>query len=80
MKIIGGRILAQDVVDKNGKIIMPKKQLLTRNEVKKILEANVSDIYIRSPLSCKIVLPVILTFIENKKTTKLIIKREITTA
>tara|TARA_Y100000031_G_scaffold101393_3_gene111212 strand:- start:937 stop:4527 length:3591 start_codon:yes stop_codon:yes gene_type:complete len=53
MKIIGSRILAKDAKTPDGVVIVPKKQLLTRDNVKKISDAQLSEVYVRGPLSCK---------------------------
>ncbi len=53
-KVIRGRMLAKDVTLPNGDtVIVPKKTLIGRKEIKKIVDAGVSDIVVRSPLSCK---------------------------
>ncbi len=54
-KVIGGRILAKDAALPNGETVVPKKTLIGRAEIKKITEAGIDEIYIRSPLSCKTV-------------------------
>jgi len=52
-KKIRGRILAEDCLGKDGKVMFKKGQLLTKDDAHKIDEAQVENIVIRSPLSCK---------------------------
>ena len=50
-----GRVLAESVIDKKtGEIVIKKGQLLTDDDYKKIEEAKVDEIKIRSVLTCKI--------------------------
>ncbi len=52
-KKIRGRILAEDIAGKDGKIMFKKGQLLTKEDAQKIDEAEIGSIIVRSPLSCK---------------------------
>ncbi|MBI2108729.1 MAG: DNA-directed RNA polymerase subunit beta' [Parcubacteria group bacterium] len=54
-KVIGGRIIVKDIVGADGVVIVPKKTLLKRAEIKKITDAGTEEVFIRSPLSCKTV-------------------------
>jgi DNA-directed RNA polymerase subunit beta' len=51
-----GRILAERVVDpKTGEIIFDRNEVLTHDRVKRIVNANVEKIKVRSPLTCEMV-------------------------
>jgi DNA-directed RNA polymerase subunit beta' len=52
-KNIRGRVLAQDVVGKDGKVMFKKGHLLTKDDAQKIDQAEIEKIYVRSPLTCK---------------------------
>ncbi len=52
-KNIRGRILAEDVVGNDGKILFTKGTLLTKDDAQKIEQAEVEKVVVRSPLSCK---------------------------
>ncbi|MFH0755380.1 MAG: DNA-directed RNA polymerase subunit beta' [bacterium] len=52
-KNIKGRILAEDIIDKSGTIIFKKGILLTKNDTQIIDQADVENVAVRSPLSCK---------------------------
>jgi len=49
-----GRLAAQDVVDpESGEVIVERNELLTRKKFKKIKEANIKELIIRSILTCE---------------------------
>jgi DNA-directed RNA polymerase subunit beta' len=53
-KNIRGRILATDIVDKNGNILYKKGHLITKEDAQKIdLISEVENVSVRSPLTCK---------------------------
>ena len=53
---IYGRVLAERVVDpKTGEIIFEANDLLTHENVKKVINANVQKIKVRSPLTCEMI-------------------------
>ncbi|MFA5934336.1 MAG: DNA-directed RNA polymerase subunit beta' [Candidatus Paceibacterota bacterium] len=52
-KNIRGRVLAEDVILKDGKVMFEKGHLLTKDDAQKIEQAEVERIVARSPLSCK---------------------------
>jgi len=52
-KNIRGRILAEDVVNKDGTVMYKKGTLLTKIDAQKIDQAEVESVAVRSPLSCK---------------------------
>jgi len=52
-KNIRGRVIAEDIVDKNGKVLFKKGHLLTKQDATKVEEEEVSSVKVRSPLSCK---------------------------
>lgn len=52
-KIAKGRFLAEDVKDKEGNVLFKRNHFLTREDAQKIEAAGVSDIMVRSPLTCK---------------------------
>lgn len=52
-KNIRGRVLAEDLVGVDGKVLFKKNHLLTKQEAVKIEEAGVLSVRVRSPLSCK---------------------------
>src|SRR3989338_8084192 len=54
-KNIRGRILAGDLMDKNGKVAYKKGFLVTKEEAQKIEEAGFTEVFVRSPLTCKTV-------------------------
>ncbi len=51
---ITGRYLAQDLVDKKGKVLLEKGGLLTEGFIKKVKDKDVDSVVIRSVLSCKL--------------------------
>ncbi|MEK7157480.1 MAG: DNA-directed RNA polymerase subunit beta' [Patescibacteria group bacterium] len=53
VKNIRGRVLAHDVVDSNKSIIFKKGHLLSKNDAIKIEKAEINEVLVRSPLSCK---------------------------
>jgi len=50
---IKGRILAKDLLDKEGKVLFAKGHLLTRDEAKVVEAQGITEAYVRSPLTCK---------------------------
>ena len=52
-KNIYGRILAENVVGKNGKTLYKKGTLITKKEAKIIEENGITEVYVRSPLTCE---------------------------
>jgi DNA-directed RNA polymerase subunit beta' len=51
-KRIFGRFIAQDIVDKNGKIILKSGELIDEENIEKILNSQVESVVVRSPLTC----------------------------
>jgi DNA-directed RNA polymerase subunit beta' len=50
-----GRIAAENIVDpKTGEIIIERNEMITRSTIKKINDAKLEDIKIRSPLTCEL--------------------------
>jgi DNA-directed RNA polymerase subunit beta' len=52
-KNIRGRIIAEDVVSADGKVLFAKGHLLNKADALKVENAGVSEVKVRSPLSCK---------------------------
>lgn len=52
-KNIRGRVIAEDVVGTDGKVLFKKGHLLTKQESAKIEELGITSVKVRSPLSCK---------------------------
>ncbi len=52
-KHIKGRFLAEDVKDKDGKVLFKKDHFLTKKESQEIESAGVTAVSVRSPLTCK---------------------------
>lgn len=52
-KNIRGRVLAEDLSDKHGKVMFKKNHLLTKQEAMQIELADIEEVKVRSPLSCK---------------------------
>jgi len=52
-KVIGGRILAKDVLDSGGKTLVSKGTLIRKKDIIKIEEHKIGEVTVRSPLSCK---------------------------
>jgi len=52
-KNIRGRVLAGDVVSEDGTVLYKKGTLLSREDAQRIEDSGVSEIVVRSPLSCK---------------------------
>ncbi|MDO8521529.1 MAG: DNA-directed RNA polymerase subunit beta', partial [bacterium] len=50
---VRGRVLAKDIVGKNGKVIFKKGALLGRDEAHSVEEGGAEDASVRSPLTCK---------------------------
>ena len=51
--LINGRILAKDLVDPAGKVLFKRGHLMTKIDAVAVDEAGVTEVYVRSPLSCK---------------------------
>ncbi len=49
---IRGRVLAKSVKDKEGKTLYKSGELLMKKDAKKIEEAGVEEVFVRSPLTC----------------------------
>ncbi|MEK7471266.1 MAG: DNA-directed RNA polymerase subunit beta', partial [Patescibacteria group bacterium] len=54
-KNIRGRILARDLQDKDGKVIYKRGFLITKEEAYNIEGAGFTEVFVRSPLTCKTV-------------------------
>ncbi len=54
-KNIRGRVLAEDLKDENGKVVYKKGFLITKEEARNIEGAGFSEVFVRSPLTCKTV-------------------------
>jgi DNA-directed RNA polymerase subunit beta' len=54
-KNIRGRVLAGDLKDKNGKVAYKKGFLVTKEEAQKIESLGFTEVFVRSPLTCKTV-------------------------
>ncbi len=52
-KNIRGRVLSEDIVSEDGKVMFKKNHLLSKLEAMKIEEAGITSVKVRSPLSCK---------------------------
>jgi DNA-directed RNA polymerase subunit beta' len=52
-KTIRGRIIAEDVKTADGKVLFEKGHLLSKKDAIKVEESGVTDVKVRSPLSCK---------------------------
>ncbi|MFA5360598.1 MAG: DNA-directed RNA polymerase subunit beta' [Candidatus Paceibacterota bacterium] len=52
-KRIFGRFIAQDIVDKNGKVILKSGELINQETIDKILNSSAEAVIIRSPLTCE---------------------------
>src|SRR6185437_9652732 len=52
-KNIRGRVIAEDITDASGKVIFKKGHLLTKVDSQAVEDAGVSQVHVRSPLSCK---------------------------
>ncbi len=48
-----GRVLAKDVVGKDGKVVFKKGSLLGRDEAQLVEKSGATEIFVRSPLTCK---------------------------
>lgn len=47
-----GRTIAEDIVDENGKVIIPSGATLDRDDVKKVAKLNLNELNVRSGLTC----------------------------
>jgi DNA-directed RNA polymerase subunit beta' len=54
-KNIRGRVLAEDLKDKNGKVIYKKGFLITKEEARVIEGLGFTEVFVRSPLTCRTV-------------------------
>jgi len=54
-KTIRGRILAEDIKSADGKVLFAKGVMLSKKDAVKVEETGVSEVKVRSPLSCKTV-------------------------
>ena len=54
-KNIRGRVLAGDLKDKNGKVVYKRGFLITKEEAYNIEGAGFTEVFVRSPLTCKTV-------------------------
>jgi DNA-directed RNA polymerase subunit beta' len=54
-KNIRGRVIAEDIVTANGKVLFEKGHLLSKSDADKVEEAGIQNVSVRSPLSCKTV-------------------------
>ena len=52
-KVAKGRFLSKDLVDKNGTLLFKKDHYLTRDDVKVLDNSEISEIFVRSPLTCE---------------------------
>ncbi len=52
-KNIRGRVIAEDIMGTDGKVMFKKGHLLTKQEALKVEEAGVTSVKARSPLSCR---------------------------
>ena len=52
-KIAKGRFLAEDVKDKEGKVLFKRNHFLSRDDAAKIETAGIENVLVRSPLTCK---------------------------
>jgi len=54
-KIIKGRVVAQDIVTKDGTVLFKRNHLLTKDQAQKVEDVGVIEAHIRSPMTCKTV-------------------------
>jgi DNA-directed RNA polymerase subunit beta' len=54
-KNINGRVLAEDLKDKNGNVIYKRGFLVTKDEASNIEGAGFKEVFVRSPLTCRTV-------------------------
>ena len=54
-KTIRGRIIADDIKTADGKVLFEKGHMLSKKDAIKVEESGVTDVKVRSPLSCKTV-------------------------
>jgi len=54
-KNIRGRVLAEDLKDSSGKVTFKKGHLISKSDAASIEDSGVTDVRVRSPLSCKTV-------------------------
>ncbi len=52
-KNIRGRFLVSDLADAAGNVLFKKRHLLSKGDALKIQEAGISEVHVRSPLSCR---------------------------
>lgn len=53
--LIFGRVLGADASDANGNVILRKGEMIDKQAVKLIIDADISMIKVRSPMTCKII-------------------------
>ncbi|MDD5318356.1 MAG: DNA-directed RNA polymerase subunit beta' [Candidatus Pacebacteria bacterium] len=53
VKTVHGRILAKDVLAKNGEVLFKRNHLLTKPDARAIEKEGISEVMVRSPLTCK---------------------------
>ncbi|MEK7062555.1 MAG: DNA-directed RNA polymerase subunit beta', partial [Patescibacteria group bacterium] len=52
-KLVKGRFLSHDLKDKEGNLLYKRDHFVTREDAKKIEQAQVASVWVRSPLTCK---------------------------
>jgi DNA-directed RNA polymerase subunit beta' len=52
-KIVKGRVLAQDLLLQDGSVLFKKNHMLTNEDALVIEKAEISEVFVRSPLTCK---------------------------
>jgi len=53
-KYISGRIITKNIVDSSNNILFNKGHLLTRDDAEQVDKAGVKEVFIRTPLTCKV--------------------------
>ncbi len=53
--LIFGRVLGGDAMDDNGNVILHNGEMLDKKNVKILMDANVSMVKVRSPMTCKVI-------------------------
>jgi DNA-directed RNA polymerase subunit beta' len=54
-KNIRGRIIADDLIDADGKVLFKKGHLLSKKDAQAVEDAGIAEVKVRSPLACKTV-------------------------
>lgn len=49
-----GRTISEDIKDENGKVVIPAETTINRDDIKKIEAINLTEIMVRSPLTCEL--------------------------